>query len=643
MVQEQSGTDPGSHAVSLYVYDLSNGLAKSLSRQLTGRQFDAIYHTSIVVHGKEWYFGQGIFCSGTPGRTHFGSPIETIDLGKTSMDRETLDEIMTDLRDRFTPSAYHLLQFNCNTFSNELANILVGRDIPSHITSLPQDFLATPFGQMMGPQIDAMFRGGPSAAANDSFGSSRHQQVPPSAMGILNNVTRSAVGSELGASSSTGSSVQHIASVAQFEELKRRAPSFVVMFTSRTCPPCVQLHPVYESLAREYSDVKSFKQRPIIFGQVESSTQSAHLMTQQNVSATPTFQLFQDGKLVEQLKGASPSTLKDGIESLLWRRHRPHPHSKMPDPSSLLPKTAIEYRNIPNLVSAEQKLNDITAKFAAKSFAEKADLQDARAALSKVLVPWIKATLVLGKTKAMAESDILRWAKGARRCIELLSTKDAFPVIDLVRISLMDRHQADTLSKSENGDLTAVILAKLKTELDVANKATIVTALRLSGNVMASESDSTASRLTKNADLTSLLVYGLLSEDASIRTAAVNTAFNWSRLVGQWRGTFVNVSNDDDTGDQVDREVEILCAVLECIEKEDDLERIHRAAATLTILLYCIPAWAITVKPLLDVVEADKKLEKKVSTLPPVSEGSTKTVEVRKLLQAAQKLCTAAV
>lgn len=53
----------------LYVYDLSNGLAKSLSRQLTGRQFDAIYHTSIVVYGVEWFFGQGI-ASSQPGQTH---------------------------------------------------------------------------------------------------------------------------------------------------------------------------------------------------------------------------------------------------------------------------------------------------------------------------------------------------------------------------------------------------------------------------------------------------------------------------------------------------------------------------------------------------------------------------------------------
>ena len=58
-----------SHPVQLYIYDLSNGMARMLSRQLTGTHFDAIYHTSVVVHGVEWFFGAGIQ-SASPGKTH---------------------------------------------------------------------------------------------------------------------------------------------------------------------------------------------------------------------------------------------------------------------------------------------------------------------------------------------------------------------------------------------------------------------------------------------------------------------------------------------------------------------------------------------------------------------------------------------
>jgi hypothetical protein len=47
-------------SVQLYVYDLSRGMAKAMSMQLTGKQMDGIWHTSVVVYGNEYYFGQGI-------------------------------------------------------------------------------------------------------------------------------------------------------------------------------------------------------------------------------------------------------------------------------------------------------------------------------------------------------------------------------------------------------------------------------------------------------------------------------------------------------------------------------------------------------------------------------------------------------
>lgn len=41
-----------SSQVTLYVYDLSGGMAKSLSRAIIGQQIDGIYHTGIVVYNK---------------------------------------------------------------------------------------------------------------------------------------------------------------------------------------------------------------------------------------------------------------------------------------------------------------------------------------------------------------------------------------------------------------------------------------------------------------------------------------------------------------------------------------------------------------------------------------------------------------
>jgi len=46
--------------VELYVYDLSQGMAKNLSMGFLGQQFDGIWHTGIVVFGNEYFYGGGV-------------------------------------------------------------------------------------------------------------------------------------------------------------------------------------------------------------------------------------------------------------------------------------------------------------------------------------------------------------------------------------------------------------------------------------------------------------------------------------------------------------------------------------------------------------------------------------------------------
>ncbi len=41
------------------------------------------------------------------------------------------------------PEKYHLFEHNCNTFSSEVAQFLTGTKIPSYITDLPSEVLAT--------------------------------------------------------------------------------------------------------------------------------------------------------------------------------------------------------------------------------------------------------------------------------------------------------------------------------------------------------------------------------------------------------------------------------------------------------------------------------------------------------------------
>ena len=147
--------ESGATKVQLPLYDLSQGMARAMSAQLLGKQIEGVWHTGIVAFGEEWYFGGGIQ-RGAPGFTHFGRPLQVLDLGETHLPREVFEEFLVDIAPRFTMQTYNLLRHNCNNFSDEVAQFLVGEGIPSHILSLPDEVLSTPFGQQLMPMLSMM-------------------------------------------------------------------------------------------------------------------------------------------------------------------------------------------------------------------------------------------------------------------------------------------------------------------------------------------------------------------------------------------------------------------------------------------------------------------------------------------------------
>ncbi|XP_078610962.1 uncharacterized protein LOC144881653 [Branchiostoma floridae x Branchiostoma japonicum] len=143
--------------VKLYVYDLSRGMARSMSLPLLGRQIDGIWHTAIVVFEEEFFFGGGGIESCAPGGTILGPPDSVHDLGVTQITREIFMDYLSELgSSSFSGETYHLLQHNCNNFSSEVAQFLTGNDVPANITNLPNEVLSTPFGQMIRPMIESM-------------------------------------------------------------------------------------------------------------------------------------------------------------------------------------------------------------------------------------------------------------------------------------------------------------------------------------------------------------------------------------------------------------------------------------------------------------------------------------------------------
>jgi hypothetical protein len=146
-------------SVSLHVYDLSHGMARQLSPALLGKTIDGVWHTGVVIFGKEYFFGGGGIQAMAPELVvqRYGmQPVRTAALGQTSKTQQQLEQFLRENSARFTDATYDLLRHNCNNFSDEVSRFLVGSGIPQYILDLPNEALNSPFGAMLRPMLENM-------------------------------------------------------------------------------------------------------------------------------------------------------------------------------------------------------------------------------------------------------------------------------------------------------------------------------------------------------------------------------------------------------------------------------------------------------------------------------------------------------
>eukprot|EP00178_Gracilaria_changii_P025489 TRINITY_DN78524_c0_g1_i1.p1 TRINITY_DN78524_c0_g1~~TRINITY_DN78524_c0_g1_i1.p1 ORF type:complete len:447 (-),score=38.37 TRINITY_DN78524_c0_g1_i1:1048-2388(-) len=157
------------NTVTLHVYDLSQGMARQLSPMVMGKQIDGIWHTGIEVYDREYYYGGGI-CSDPPNQTPYGTPYSVETMGTTTKTREDFLAFLRSVSRRFSFDNYHLLENNCNNFSDACTMFLLDRHIPQYILDLPTEAMNSPLGPMIRPVIDQM----QTSIRNQSIG---HQEV----------------------------------------------------------------------------------------------------------------------------------------------------------------------------------------------------------------------------------------------------------------------------------------------------------------------------------------------------------------------------------------------------------------------------------------------------------------------------------
>lgn len=504
----------------------------------------------------------------------------------------------------YTPSKYHLIEFNCNHFTADVVGFLTGAEIPAWISSefrrlrqmmilttfagLPSEFLATPFGQAMKPQIDAMFRGptaqrpipdkitssnafparsvssssapGDNAAAGPSHASTLLQSVAAQATGL----STAANGSSKQTPNPETSPLTLVSSTANFHSILSQHSAVVVNFTNTSsCPPCRVIKPVYESIAGYHAAIYGAKGARFV--EVELGIgQGREIAGAYGVQATPTFMFFKNGEKVDEMKGAAKNELENKVEQFLEECYPIHPHRKIYLPAvERLPKRTITVNNLPNY---EALLNKLEGFLAGKGKAESFMF------LRSNVVPFLEG-------KSLSETELAallqKWSAATQDLLSTLLPTETFPLIDLWRIALQRQPIIPLLAlglstASNNAEPIISIISLASTTFssspETIPRPFILTVLRFLTNftscveltnlVLAHDGNASTSE-----QLISVLVESLLYPDVGVRSAAAGVAFN----IGLWRHH--NVVEETPS---VDWELEMISSLAEAIDREED-------------------------------------------------------------------------
>ncbi|KAK5738952.1 hypothetical protein LTR17_005678 [Elasticomyces elasticus] len=585
--------------IQLYVYDLTHGMARSMSKAYLGIQIDAVYHTALVFDNIEYFFGAGVQ-SCRPGATHHGRPMEIVNMGTTHLPLDVILDYLESLKQVYTPESYDLFAHNCNNFTNDFSMFLLGKGIPDHITSLPKRVLDTPFGQMLRPQIDAGMRGvtqapvpqhnrppvnsvrGAFQAATNGGPAAKPNGAVPAAIksgaygSVINVTDLSVLDKHLSTASNTASTI---------------------FFTSSTCAPCKIAYPAYDGLAEQYPNA--------LFVKVDINA-AREIGSRYQIRATPTFMTFSKSAKKDEWSGADPSLLKSNVETLLWETFPPHPHTVISVPSlqygSLKPMT---YAKIPPLDKLTAKLGDAAKDpqiMALKSFIDLRSKEGAREAT----LPDLPAISTTFRTKVLE-----------------LPIETRFAAVDLLRCAMLDARVGGFFAEEAAGhQLVSTILGHVNDLEDCPHSLRLVT-IHLACNLFTSHlfirelfSPSPANGLAEQ--MVQLITSSLLDTDhPSVRVSAASLAFNIASSNYRMRREEAREALSEAL------QVELAASVIETLGSESNEEATKTLLLTLGFLVYCAPqggeildlCQALDAKAVVSATKGQQKLAKEVASL----------------------------
>ncbi|KAL4887283.1 thioredoxin [Aspergillus karnatakaensis] len=524
--------------VQLYVYDLSQGMARMYSLALTGTQMDAIYHTSLVFNNVEYYFGQGIQTA-RPGSTHHGQPMEKIHMGQTQLPFEVIEEYLQSLSSIYTPESYDLFLHNCNNFTQDLAMFLVGKGIPEHIRNLPQTFLSTPLGQMLKPQIEGALRGvtqAPGPGLQQSAVKPSPVQPPQHKVQVVTNLKE----------------VDRLLSSAS-------KSCAVIFFTSATCPPCKVLYPLYDELAEEAGP-------KAVLIKVDISV-ARDVGMRYNVRATPTLMTFLRGEKLDQWSGADPGKLRGNVRLLLEMAHPTHRHRQLHLPSfQRTISNYVLYKKTPPLEKLVQKLKPHDQDPTLLSIIDHIKRHSASKTTADIPLP----------------NDLPSYPGYLQQTYHSIPVENRFALVDLVRLLFIDPRVAAYFAEDTTHKVLLTFFS-LDSEATPYNLRIIT--LQLACNLFTTPvytnhlSDSSS---PLRPTLLTLLTTSLLDPHSNLRVVAASLAYNLATLNHNVR--FTGGTSEPLTEEE---QVALTASVAEAITQESSsAEALHGLLYALGLLVY---------------------------------------------------------
>lgn len=268
----------------------------------------------------------------------------------------------------------------------------MGKTIPEHITNLPEDFLNTPLGQSLRPMIDGAFSGPPPQPFAQHTVSSALTPPPPQPLATTIKLPQ------------FQQTIRFPTTIAELDSVISSSQMAVAFFTSETCGPCKMIEPHYHSLSKTHTNIS--------FIQIDTHKAFA-LARQQQITATPTFKTYLNGKLYAEWKGGNPTILDSNLTQLVEAAKPPLP-----------PNLRGHYSQSPILFSRPPPMDKVLPKLPPGAF-------------PRPLLSSISTFLSAKGNVEVLVPPLVNWANCQKELDYNL--ENAWVVVDLLRVAIADR------------------------------------------------------------------------------------------------------------------------------------------------------------------------------------------------------------